>query len=188
MVFPADMLRDSYQTIEVRNIMNDSLNEEEKSSDMSSIFDEINIIDCDRTIRAKSDLTGSEYRLNMAEVPSGIELDKTIQLSIEHCINFDIRDSNAILNQLNAREAAMDDDINNCSQSLFRSSQFGKRAAENYEHNKASMMSTRFKDPMLDDDDFDDQESCSTQHDQKVNPSIIMNKTFTTKNGMIVDL
>ena len=68
------MLRDSYQTIEVRNILNDSLNEEEKSSDMS-IFDEIDIIDCDRTIRAKSDLTGSEYTLNLAEMASGLELD-----------------------------------------------------------------------------------------------------------------
>ena len=95
MVFPADMLRDSYETLEVRNILNDSLNEEEKSE--MSIFDEINIIDCDRTIRAKSDLTGSEYRLDLAEVPSGLDLDKTVRLSIEHCINFDIRDSNAIL-------------------------------------------------------------------------------------------
>ena len=49
-------------------------------------------------------------------------------------------------------------------------------------------MSHRMKDPLLDDDGFSDQESCSTQHDQKVSPSILMNKTFTMKNGMIVDL
>ena len=29
-----------------------------------------------------------------------------MQLSIEHCINFDLRDNNAILNQLGAREGA----------------------------------------------------------------------------------
>ena len=74
MVFPADMLRESYQTIEVRNILNDSLNEEEKSDDMS-IFDEINILDCEKTIRVRSDLTGSEYMYNMASVASGVELD-----------------------------------------------------------------------------------------------------------------
>ena len=74
MVFPADMLRESYKTIEVRNILNDSLNEEEKSSDMS-IFDEINILDCEKTIRARSELTGSEYNLSLAELASGLELD-----------------------------------------------------------------------------------------------------------------
>ena len=105
MVFPADMLRESYQTIEVRNILNDSLNEEEKSDDMS-IFDEINILDCEKTIRVRSDLTGSEYMYNMASVASGVELDQTVQLSIEHCINFDLRDNNAILNQLSEREGA----------------------------------------------------------------------------------
>ena len=105
MVFPADMLRESYQTIEVRNILNDSLNEEEKSDDMS-IFDEINILDCEKTIRARSELTGSEYTFNMASVASGLELDQTMQLSIEHCINFDLRDNNAILNQLSEREGA----------------------------------------------------------------------------------
>ena len=90
---------------EVRNILNDSLNEEEKSDDMS-IFDEINILDCQKTIRARSELTGSEYTFNMASVASGLELDQTMQLSIEHCINFDLRDNNAILNQLSEREGA----------------------------------------------------------------------------------
>ena len=105
MVFPADMLRESYQTIEVRNILNDSLNEEEKSDDMS-IFDEINILDCEKTVRVRSELTGSEYMYNMASVASGVELDQTVQLSIEHCINFDLRDNNAIINQLSEREGA----------------------------------------------------------------------------------
>ena len=133
MVFPADMLRDSYETLEVRNILNDSLNEEEKSE--MSIFDEINIIDCDRTIRAKSDLTGSEYRLDLAEVPSGLDLDKTVRLSIEHCINFDIRDSNAILSQLNVREEKQ------ANNNIFKDSLLGKLAAQNYQKNKESIMS-----------------------------------------------
>ena len=38
------------------------------------------------------------------------------------------------------------------------------------------------------DDEFDDQESCSTQHDQKVETSIPMSKTFTTRNGLTVGL
>lgn len=58
MAFPADLLRESYETLEVRNILNDSLNLEE-NSDMS-LFDEINIIDYDKTVRARSDLNGSE--------------------------------------------------------------------------------------------------------------------------------
>ena len=53
------MLRESYETLEVRNVLNDSLNEEEKSE--MSLFDEINIIDCDRTVRARSDMTCSDY-------------------------------------------------------------------------------------------------------------------------------
>ena len=55
MIFPSDMLRESYETLEVRNLLNDSLNNEEYS-DMS-LFDEIDIVDCDRTVRARSDLT-----------------------------------------------------------------------------------------------------------------------------------
>lgn len=73
MIFPADMLRESYETLEVRNLLNDSLNDEE-ISDMS-LFDEINIIDCDRTVRARSDLTCSDYRLNFTEYPSMVDLD-----------------------------------------------------------------------------------------------------------------
>lgn len=104
MVFPADMLRDSYETIEVRNNLNDSLyhedGEEDKSSELS-FFDKINIIDFDKTIRAKSYLTGSEFRLNLTDVASGLELDDTIRLSIEHCINFDLNEGNAILRHFN---------------------------------------------------------------------------------------
>lgn len=137
LVFPADMLRDSYETLEVRNILNDSLNDEEEKSTDRSLFDEINVIDCNRTIKAKSQITGSEFRLNLAEVPSAHELDQTVRLSVEHCINFDLRDRNAILNHFNHKDAASDahsalllcQDENLRSDNIFRDSALGRLAA-----------------------------------------------------------
>ena len=114
-----------------------------------------------------------------------LDLDKTVMLSIEHCINFDLRDSNAILKQFDLQSNS--NSPFNSNNTLFKGGLLGRLASENFERNNkhASTLTERYN-PL--NDDFDDMESISTQHDQRVETSIPMSKTFTTRNGLTVGL
>ena len=179
LIFTSDILRESCETVQVNKLFPETVHEEEEQK-TSSLFDDIEIVDCDRTILAVSELGdgdsqkgavmfgGKRHIGSVADFES--EGNPLMYVSIEHSIAFNIKDSiETIQPEMGLRDliASDRDDIKFADNRIIKIG-----AAPTESRNKAAAVNktneSKLLNPMQSLDDLDLESIISTEMDQCV--------------------